>query len=320
MKTSKRLMTIVVMMLVAASMVFTSCKKEENDFDAQAALAEYLVAQNLDLNTIIGGFVMDTPDDASAVANMYVIDIRTTAEFAQGRIQGAHRVDMKDILTEAAKAGSQPILVVCKSGQTATYAVALLRLAGYPTAKALKWGMSRWNAAFDVWTPNIGNIAQGHNNWTTSAAPTNLTYNAPTFSSTHTDPQSILMERVEKVLSDGYKSVQPGNVLNNPGNYFINNFFPEADYVGFGHINGAFRINPLLVGEGQVLFLDPSKEIVTYCYTGQTSGAITAYLRVLGYNATSMMWGMNNFYNSHAHWTSNKWSSGMIKNLPYVTN
>lgn len=320
MKTTKRFFAHFLVLVVVSAMLFTSCKKENNDFDAQAALAEYLVAQNLDLNTIIGGFVFDTPDNASAVDNMYIIDIRTAAEFAQGRIQNAHRVDMANILTEAAKAGTKQILVVCKSGQTATYAVALLRLAGYTNARALKWGMSRWNAAFDIWTPAIDNIAQGHANWTTAAAPANLTYSAPKFTSTHTDPQSILMERVEKVLAEGYKSVQPSAVLNNPTAYFVNNYFPEADYVAFGHVNGAVRINPLLVGEGQVLFLDPTKEIVTYCYTGQTSGAITAYLRVLGYNATSMMWGMNKFFNSHSHWTSNKWSAGMIKNLPYVTN
>jgi rhodanese-related sulfurtransferase len=321
MKTTKRFFQYILLVAVVSSTLFSSCKKEEDEFDAQAALTEYLVAENLDLNTIIQGFVMDTPDDVSKVSEMYIIDIRSAAEFAQGHIANAHRADMKDILTEAAKAASgQQILVVCKSGQTATYASTLLRLAGYPTAKALKWGMSRWHASLDVWTTNIGNVAQDHANWTTDAAPTNLTYSAPKFSSSHTDPQSILMERVEKVLAEGYKSVQPATVLATPDSYFINNFFPEADYVSFGHIKGANRINPLLIGEGQVLFLDPSKEIVTYCYTGQTSGAITAYLRVLGYNATSMMWGMNNLYNSHASWVSNKWSAGMIKNLPVVTD
>lgn len=308
------------MLLVVSATLFSSCKKDETEFDAQKALTEYLVAEQLDINTIIGGFVMDTPDEVSAVAGMHIIDIRSAAEFATGHIENANRVDMANILTEAANANDKPILVVCKSGQTATYAVALLRLSGYADAKALKWGMSRWNADFDVWTPNSASIADGNSNWENTPSPTNLTYAAPVFSSTHTDPASILQERVAKVLQEGYKSVQPSTVLASPASYFINNFFPEADFTAFGHIKGAYRIQPLLIGEGQVLFLDPSKEIVTYCYTGQTSGAITAYLRVIGYNATSMMWGMNNLYNSHSHWTSNKWSPGMIKNLPYVTN
>jgi rhodanese-related sulfurtransferase len=306
-------------MLLIGALVFTGCKKDEDpEFDSQKALTEYLVAQNLDINTIIGGFVMDTPNDAADVAGLYIIDIRTAAEFAAGHIANAHRVDLADLLTEAAKA-DKPILVVCKTGQTATHAVTLLRLSGYPDAKALKWGMSRWNPAFDIWTTNIGSIADGHANWTTDPAPANLTYDAPKFTSTSTDPAEILKERVKKVLAEGFKNVTPDDVLATPANYFINNYFNEADYLAFGHIKGAYRINPLLVGEGQVKNLDPTKKIVTYCYTGQTSGAITAYLRVIGYdNAISMMWGMNRLFNSHTHWTSNKWSAGMVKNLPYV--
>lgn len=315
----KKLAIFLFSALLISAMVFTGCKKdEEPQFDAQKALTEYLVAQNLDINTIIGGFVMDTPDDPAVVANNYIIDIRTAAEFADGHIADAHRVDLADLLAEAAKA-DKPILVVCKSGQTATHAVALLRLAGYPDAKALKWGMSRWHSDFDIWSTNIASIADGHANWTSDPAPNNLTYEAPKFTSSSTDPADILMERINLILSEGFRNVTPDDVLANPSNFFVNNYFSEADYLGFGHINGAYRINPLLVGEGQVLNLDPSKAVVTYCYTGQTSAAITAYLRVIGYDkAISMMWGMNRLFNSHSHWTSNKWSSGMVKNLPYV--
>jgi rhodanese-related sulfurtransferase len=39
--------------------------------------------------------------------------------------------------------------------------------------------------------------------------------------------------------------------------------------------------------------LDPSKEVVTYCWTGQTSSMITAYLSVLGYNTVSLKFGAN---------------------------
>jgi rhodanese-related sulfurtransferase len=305
--------------LMIGALLFNGCKEEDQPvFDSQKALTDYLVAQNLDLNTMINGFVMDTPADTSEVSGKYIIDIRTAAEFATGHIANAHRVDLADLLTEAAKA-DKPILVVCKTGQTATHAVVLLRLSGYADAKALKWGMSRWHSDFDIWSTNIASIADGHANWTTDPAPNNLTYDAPKFTSTSTDPAEILKERINLILSEGFKNTTPDAVLDNPSNYFINNYFNEADYLAFGHIKGAYRINPLLVGEGQVKNLDPTKSIVTYCYTGQTSAAITAYLRVIGYDkAISMMWGMNRLFNSHTHWTSNKWSSSMVKNLPYV--
>lgn len=252
------------------------------------------------------------------VSNMYVIDIRSAADYALGHIADAHRVDLPNILTEAAKA-TKPILVVCKTGQTATHAVTLLRLSGYADAKALKWGMSGWNATLDVWTPAIGSIAEGHANWTSAAAPTNLTYSSPKFSSTSTVPADILEERVAAILTEGFLTETAANVLDNPGNYFINNYFSEADYTAFGHINGAYRINPLLISDGTMNYLDPAKTVINYCYTGQTSAAITAYLRVIGYNAKSMLFGMNKLYNSSTAWTSNKWSASVPKNHPIVT-
>ncbi len=320
-----KLMRLFLILAFVPALVLTSCKKDNDDtnFDAQKALTKHLVANNLDINTIIGGFVTGAPAAADVntfIAAKYIIDIRTADEFAAGHIADAHRVDLKDILTEAAKA-NKPILVVCKSGQTATHAVALLRLSGYADAVALKWGMSGWNSTLDIWTPNTGSIAEGNANWTTDAAPANLTYASPKFSSADTIPANILKARVAAVLAEGFKSVNPADVLANPANFFVNNYFNETDYAGFGHVKGAYRINPLLVGDGQVNFLDPSKEVVTYCYTGQTSGAITAYLRVIGYNAKSLMWGMNKFNNASSAWgeSVNKWKPSMAKNLPIVT-
>lgn len=318
----KKLSFYFAILFLVPFLLLSGCKEDnEETFDGQKIVADYLVAENLDLNTLLNGFVADarTTGDVSAY---YLIDIRTAAEFATGRIAGANRVDLANILTEAAKA-DKPILVICKSGQTATFATALLRLSGYPTAKALKWGMSGWNKNFDVWTGNIGNIAAEpvtHANWNKEAAPTNLTYSSPTISVTETDPAEILKSRVATVLADGFKTVTPSEVLTNPGNFFINNYFPETDYLNFGHIKGAFRINSLLTGLGEVNYLDPKKKVVTYCYTGQTSGAITAYLRVLGYDAVSMLWGMNGLHNASPAWSANKWTSTMSLTNATTTN
>lgn len=315
----KRLAIYFIALFVIPALVFTGCKKDDEEtFNAQKTLTDYLVAQDLDLNKILDGFVMAAPDDGN-VSAFHVIDIRTADDYAAGHIEGAIRCDLANILTEAANAGTKGILVVCKTGQTATHAVTLLRLSGYKTAKALKWGMSGWNAQFDVWTANIGSIADGHANWVTTSAPNNLTYSSPTFTSTSSDPAEILKSRVSEVLANGFITTTTTDVLTTPGNYFINNYFNEADYTAFGHINGAYRIQPLLISEGQINYLDPSKRIATYCYTGQTSAAITAYLRVIGYDAVSVLFGMNKFYNSSSAWTASKWTSANAKNLPFVT-
>lgn len=311
------------LMLVSA-FVFTGCKKDDDEqpFDAQKAMADYMVSQNLDLNKMLDGFVMVAPDNGDVSAK-HVIDIRSAEDFALGHIDGAVNVTFANILTEAANA-TKPILVACYTGQTATYAVTLLRLSGYADATALKWGMSGWNPFFadnaKGWTGKTGDIAMGHANWTTDVAPSNITYDSPTFTSTTTDPADILKSRVSTVVAEGFKTATADDVLANPGTFFINNYFSEADYLAFGHINGAKRINPMLLGEGQINYNDASKKVVTYCYTGQTSAAITSYLRVLGYDAYSMTFGMNKLYHSSTAWTANKWSASVPKSLPYVTN
>jgi rhodanese-related sulfurtransferase len=197
----------------------------------------------------------------------------------------------------------------------------LLRLYGYHDAQALKWGMSGWNPAFDKWTPNIGNIADGHSNWTTAAAIAVQTFGDPSISSSTSDGAALLKERVEEVVAAGFKGVTPSDVLNSPSNYYINNYFSDADHTGFGHINGAYRVLPLGITDGSINNLDPSKQVVTYCYTGQTSAVITAFLRVLGYDAYSLKFGMNGLYNSNAAWSSNQWGGDSNpKNLSYVSN
>ncbi len=311
-------------LLVVSAFTFSSCKDDDDNdqpFNAQAALSDYLVAQGLDLDAIIGGFVFDVPEDGD-LSSRYLIDIRTADDFAAGHIEGAINVTWDNLLDEAANA-DKPILIICYSGNNATYLLGLLRLAGYADAQALKWGMSIWHTDFanhtNGWNNHIDNIAVGHANWTNAAAPANSTFENPTFTSTSTDPAEILKARINQVIADGFKRVTPAQALENPGAYFVNNFFSQEDYLNFGHIDGAFRIRPMLVGEGQMSFNDPSKEIVTYCYTGQTSGAITAFMRVLGYDAHSMVFGMNKLYHSNEAWTANRWTPEMSKDFQYVT-
>ncbi|NCC73879.1 MAG: rhodanese-like domain-containing protein [Sphingobacteriia bacterium] len=319
----KKITSLLFAFMLISAFVFTGCSDDDDDqpFNAQMAVADYLVSQNMDLNKMLDGFVMPAPDDGN-VSGKYLIDIRASEDFAQGHIEGAVNVPFSDILTAAADA-DKPIVVVCYTGQTATYAVTLLRLSGYTDAQALKWGMSGWNPVFanhtKGWNGKTGDIAIGHENWTTDPAPSNLTYDSPTFTSTSTDPAEILSSRVSTVISEGFKTVTADDVLNNPESFFINNYFSEADYIGFGHIDGAYRIQPMLIGEGQINYNDAAKKVVTYCYTGQTSAAITAYMRVLGYDAYSMLFGMNKLYHSNSAWTANKWGDTVPKNLDYVT-
>ena len=315
----------------------TSCDRGDDPTEGEVVatpsfelMADYMVQNNLDINNILTNqdgdkFVVGAPAEADLAAFLdkyYIMDIRSSEVFLTSHINGAQNVAFSDILTAAASA-TKPILVVCYSGQTACYATALLRLYGYPKTQALKWGMSGWNSSTaGSWNNNISNIAETSPNWTYAAAPANVSFKDPVISTTLTDGELILKERVEAVVAEGFKGVNPGDVLNNPGGYFINNYFSEADYSGFGHISSAYRILPLTLADDSYKSLDPeANTLVTYCYTGQTSAVLSAVLRVLGYNAASLKFGMNGLYHDNPAWKSNQWGEdSKPKDLPVVSN
>jgi len=216
-------------------------------------------------------------------------------------------------------------LVVCYTGQTACYATALMRLYGFKHTQALKWGMSGWNeTTAGSWNSKIGaEPAKGNPSWTNGAEPALLAFTDPIINVLSQDGATILKKRVELAVADGFKTVTTTDILNTPSNYYINNFFNTTDYSGFGHLQGAFRINPLILADGTYKALDPgaNAKVVTYCYTGQTSAVMTACLNVLGYDAYSLTFGMNGLYNTNTAWTSNQWGvTGKPKGLPFATN
>ena len=333
----KKLSLFLIGLFLVPALFLTSCDRGDDLSEgittpAFTLMKDYMLANNLDINTILTSpdgvkFVAGAPAEADLQAFLdkyYIIDIRNAEAFATSRIEGAKNVPVANILDEAPLAEGQPILVVCYSGQTACFATSLLRMAGYSSTQALKWGMSGWNADTAAsWNNNIGDAAQGNSNWSYDVAAAPTVFNDPTITSFSTNGEEILMERIEYVLDDGFGSatVSGVDVLASPYNYYINNYFSEADYTAFGHTVDAFRIKEdLLLATNGYKTLAPETDaaVVTYCYTGQTSAVMTAWLRVLGYDAYSQTFGMNGIYNSNPAWTTNQWSPAVSKNLPLV--
>jgi rhodanese-related sulfurtransferase len=336
----KKLNLFVLALLCVPVLLLTSCDRGDDinpenpilqpAFDVMTA---YMLENELDLTNILSGpggevkFVAGPPAEADldAFLNKYtILDIRSLEAYNSGHIQGAKHVAFADILKEA-DAASKQVLVVCFTGQTACYAVSLLRLAGHANAQSLKWGMSGWNPeTAGPWNGNTGDEAKGHGNWAANNAPSNLTFDNPVIDIFSTDGGEILRQRVEAVIASGFKTAKGTDVLNNPENYFINNYFSDADYGKFGHLKEAYRIKEELMLEGNGhKGLDSGKnaKVITYCYTGQTSAVVTAWLQVLGYDAYSMTFGMNGIYHSNPAWSSNQWGvDSKPKNLPLIKN
>ncbi|MBK3516008.1 rhodanese-like domain-containing protein [Carboxylicivirga marina] len=341
----KNLFRYSILMLAVSAMLFTGCKDDGDDADVShfEIMTDYMVANNLDLPAIISGsegdlkFVNPGPADEASVPTWaagfdIIMDIRGGSDYAAGHIVGAQNVAWANVMTEANTVGQNAkILMVCYSGQSACYATSLLRLAGFDNAQALKWGMSGWASSCanhnSGWNNATGDLVSGHANWTNELTQSTF-FNYPKFTASSSDGASILLERINAVFGAGFgaAAVSGSAVLDDPSAFCINNYYNEADHTEFGHFSGAYRIQPLTVGNDEIKHLDPESTVVTYCYTGQTSAVISAYLNVLGYSAKSMKAGMNGINNHSDVWTSgtnagnnskNQWKDSKPKDYPF---
>jgi rhodanese-related sulfurtransferase len=301
----KKFINYFMLALIIPAFIITACKDKTDPAPAEKGnfetLANYMTANGMDLPALLDGWVIapEMKADGGIVEADYsipdynVFDIRSEADFNAGHIKGAINVPLKDIVAKAKELGTdKPYLVVCKTGQTAGRGTMALRLSGF-SAKVMKFGMSYWNAQFDAWTPNIGDNALDSPNWVSDASATMPVNDFPAWETTSTDGAEILAANVDAMLAAEGWGVGSDGILADPAAYKIYNFWTSDDYTAFGHFSGAYQFKPISLENDLVAALPNSDDCYIYCFTGQTSSYITAWLQVLGYNAKSILFGVN---------------------------
>ncbi|AOM82384.1 rhodanese-like domain-containing protein [Salisediminibacterium beveridgei] len=94
-----------------------------------------------------GSYMMSADDVYEALDDVVILDIRADGDFAEEAIAGAMNIPMAQLGTSFDEIPSdEKVVVVCYSGQTASQAMAVLRMAGYDTYIATG-GMNGWNSA-----------------------------------------------------------------------------------------------------------------------------------------------------------------------------
>ena len=295
MKNSK----ILLLSILAALLFFVSCDDDESSINESQVLAEYLADY---VNTDPFPAMIKATDVNSAVltqsSSMYIIDIRDADTYAAGHIDGAVNVTFGNLLThyeENALETKETVVIVCFSGQTASYGASLLRMLGYTNVKALKWGMSSWNdATKGSWTGNIGNTYATQ--MSTEAGTKNVEGSLPELNTGESTGEAILRARVEELFAAGFDAAKISKDVaftNSSTNYTVN-YWSQAHY-DVGHIPGAVQYTPKasLALSQELKTLPTDNTIVVYCYTGQTSAFVAAYLKVLGYDAKTLLFGAN---------------------------
>jgi len=324
--------------LLFIAFIAGSCDKEkETVVNESEVLAEYLTTYP---NTDPFPAMIAATDVHNSVTaqdgSVYVIDIRSSIDFAAGHINGAVNVTLPNLLTyyESNNLSTKTtVAIACYSGQTACYGASLLRMLGYTNVKVLKFGMSSWNPATKgSWVNNTKNTLSAL--METTAGTKNAVGELPVLSTGKTTGTEILRARVEALLAvaDPFADAKITNqaAYDNRANNYIVNYW-KASHYNFKHLPGAVQYTPKLTMSitQELKTLPTNKPVVVYCYTGQTSAFLAAYLRVLGYDAKSLLFGSNGMmvddmvtYNTTAA-TDDKMTvfveANDVKNYPLVT-
>jgi len=300
------------LLLSFSLIVFVGCSDDDDeDVDEFALMTEvgdeYFtnyttpggVSPNISITELKG--LIDADED------LFIIDWRSSADYNAKHIIGAENMSIMNLVSNWDMLPTDKTIInVCYTGQTASHATALMNMCGLE-ARNLLFGMcsiaadddiipgtERWlNAKKDTY---LNDLEQDTN------TPTE-TFDFPTVDTGEENAPAIMKEQFETYLADVGGWAIFGNYADlfaNPDDYFIVNYWPTSEYEDPGHIPGAYCFTPKgSLEAGEMLNMLPTdKNIVVYCYTGQTSAQVAAYLRVLGYPAWSLAYGINGFATS----------------------
>lgn len=307
--------------VLAVLVGFTSCSKDDDDDDDNdddTTIVEVdLLVEHLEVANPVNTFPVmikssDVYNAVVASADMTILDIRSAESFAAGHIEGAVNVAAGDVLTyyeENNLADVETVVIVCVTGQTAGWVTGLMHAMGYTNVKDMKWGMCSWNeATASAWPGATSNMYATQ--FETTANDKAAAGELPTLSTGKTTAEEILEARVEAVFAEGFSAAATTAevVFGDLENYYIVNYWSQADY-DWGHMPGAIQYEPKAsLTTGTFLNTLPTdKKIAVYCYTGQTSAHVAAYLRVLGYDAYSVKFGVNGM--SYDDMPGTKWNT-----------
>jgi rhodanese-related sulfurtransferase len=214
-----------------------------------------------------------------------VIDIRSAEDFEAGHIEGAvHSAWGKigEIMDRIPT--NRPVVVACYSGQTAGQTVGLLRMAGFDNVQSLRYGMKLG------WVEGEEFPADGEG--------MNAAADLPVVSQPATEEEEILWEKAKVVFADiaaGNRAlIEPVDLLDaleaNPNAMYVLDIRSGEDFAE-GHIEHS--VHSAWAKVGDVLdTLPTNRPVVVGCYSGQTAGQTVGVLRMLGFDAKSLLYGV----------------------------
>lgn len=312
--------------------------------DNTAEMLVYFESHGNYINSMDSPSLIDASEVYNNLGNYLIIDTRTDQQYSEGRIKGALRLDAKDIpayFKENDTKMYSKVVLVSQAGQSSSYYTTLLRLLGYNNVYSLNFGMGAWNTAFSkIWMDNTFD-SPTMKNFTNVSGKRNPMAPLPgvEFETKSNDIKDKIEERINKLFSEGFNeeftntsedvagpAITAGYLFSDGVYYqYYLVCYGSAElyeavglynpYSGMGHPAGAVSYAPFssLKGSSFLQTMPPNKKIAVYCYNGQYSASASAYLRVLGYDARTLLFGAHVLFYSRILWDPTLKKYGFVK-------
>lgn len=277
------------------------------------------------------------------LTNYLVVDIRPQDEYMAGHVPGAFNVrndSLLQFLLNKNIQNYQKVVLVDADGQSSSYYTCLLRLYGFNNIYNLVFGMAEWNKSFSaIWENHLTIVFPGYKGFYNHTFPYPDMSPLPSisFKNSAGDLQDKIKDRIASLIKEGFihyqNYVYVSDLLDSTSTYYIACYGRDSLYyhdkestTGSGHFKNTVLYHPAydIKSIFHLQTFPNDKKILIYSYSGHLSAYLEAYLRALGYDATSLMYGgcdmFYYFYSMHptlfyplVFFTSD------IKNYPYTT-
>ena len=338
----------VLVVFIISIFLFTNSCIEDNitppltgELNSAAELLVYLESLTGYPNTIEAPALVRAEEVNSNINSYLIIDIRPNNEFIAGHIENSINISTDSLFDFVEKKFNSyvKIILVSKNGQSAAYYTCLLRLGGFNNVYSMSFGLASWNEFFaDEWLSVLGNDPEVQYYTNIQRFKNELN---PLPDINFENPEASLKDRVnsriKEIISQGFiedihfqkfTSAIPSEYVICYGKtsrlYYARSIGPLARR---GHNGKAifYQADPKfeLRSTDSLQTLPNNSPILIYDGTGELSACMVAYLRILGYDAQTLIFGANQlFYDrmiNDPDLMDFVFSSARIKNYPYIT-
>ena len=359
-----RYIFFLLIIFISFILFFQGCLKDDispsavtNNLAGNALLLNFLETNGNYINSEEMPSIIGLNDVYVNLQNFLIIDVRSKQDYSSGHISGAINVandSLIEFINSKPNIQKYPkVIIVSRDGQASAYYTCLLRIYGLNNVFSLNFGMALWNRAFsDPWIENAKDHEIQYHLDGSRLSPESSNMKLPDIQvNQDNDKENSIKNLITSLINEGfneqaYVTLSPPDTVGSADERTLKFNFNNEDISDFYIMCfGSVRLyNPLIMfplptghlpvavfysgrdlqSSTYLQSLPPDKKIVVYSISGQESAFVTAYLRLLGYDAKSLLFGANtytysrliydiDFFNPYVFLPDN------IRNLPYVS-